>query len=77
MCAPTPDLCNHSSTPVSRGKPQEKCPLCQASYFPEYKGTLCGVCKVNGLIKGQGSSLRRVKSSGLSQSKMLKCALAS
>lgn len=29
-----------------RGKPQEKCPLCQASYCPEFKGTICCVCKV-------------------------------
>ena len=29
-----------------RGKPQEKCPLCQASYCPEFKGTICSVCKV-------------------------------
>ena len=32
---------------ISRGKPQEKCPLCQASYFPENKGRLCSVCKVS------------------------------
>lgn len=31
---------------VFRGKPQEKCPLCQASYCPEFKGTVCNVCKV-------------------------------
>ena len=30
-----------------RGKPQEKCPLCQASYFPDYKGNVCNVCKVS------------------------------
>lgn len=31
---------------VHRGKPQEKCPLCQTSYCPEFKGIVCDVCKV-------------------------------
>ena len=29
-----------------RGKPQEKCPLCQTCYLPEHKGTVCRVCQV-------------------------------
>ena len=29
-----------------RGKPQEKCPLCNASYVPDLKGTVCKICKV-------------------------------
>lgn len=31
----------------SRGKPQDKCPLCQASYLPEHKGIVCRVCQVS------------------------------
>lgn len=31
----------------TRGKAQEKCPLCGASYMPEYKGTVCKVCQVS------------------------------
>ena len=30
-----------------RGKVQEKCPLCGASYMPEYKGTVCKICLVS------------------------------
>ena len=29
-----------------RGKPQEKCPLCQAVYTTEQKGKICLICKV-------------------------------
>lgn len=39
-------ICGASYKPLYRGKPQEKCPLCQASYCPEFKGTICNVCKV-------------------------------
>lgn len=39
-------LCGHSYTPIYRGKPEEKCPLCYSSYLPKYKGTLCNVCGV-------------------------------
>lgn len=39
-------ICGVSYKPLYRGKPQEKCPLCQASYLPDYKGTICNVCKV-------------------------------
>lgn len=39
-------ICGSSYKPLYRGKPQEKCPLCQASYCPEFKGTICSVCKV-------------------------------
>ena len=28
-------------------KPQEKCPLCQASYVPDYKGKMCKVWKAS------------------------------
>ena len=40
-------LCCISYTPIYRGKPEEKCPLCGASYKPEYKGTICNICKVS------------------------------
>jgi len=40
-------VCAISYTPIYRGKPEEKCPLCQASYKPEYKGTICKICKVS------------------------------
>ena len=33
--------------PLPRGKPQEKCPLCQTSYLPEFKGIVCKICQVN------------------------------
>jgi len=39
-------LCCVTYTPIYRGKPEEKCPLCQASYKPEYKGTICKICRV-------------------------------
>lgn len=39
-------VCGVSYKPLYRGKPQEKCPLCQASFCPEYKGVVCTVCKV-------------------------------
>lgn len=39
-------LCCMTYTPIYRGKPEEKCPLCQASYQPEFKGTICKICKV-------------------------------
>ena len=29
------------------GKPQEKCPLCEACYMPEFKGSVCRVCQVS------------------------------
>lgn len=39
-------VCGVSYKPLYRGKPQEKCPLCQASFCPEFKGIVCTVCKV-------------------------------
>lgn len=40
------NICGITYTPIYRGKPEEKCPLCSASYFPEHKGKLCPVCGV-------------------------------
>lgn len=39
-------LCGMTYKPIYRGKPEVKCPLCQASYFPEFKGKLCRICTV-------------------------------
>ncbi|KAG1700924.1 Coatomer subunit alpha [Nymphon striatum] len=41
------NLCGKTYVPIYRGKPEEKCPLCQASYLPEFKGRLCQVCGVS------------------------------
>ncbi|XP_026754434.1 coatomer subunit alpha [Galleria mellonella] len=40
------NICGISYKPIYRGKPEEKCPLCSASYLPEHKGKLCAVCGV-------------------------------
>jgi len=50
-------ICAVSFTPLYRGKPQETCPFCGASYSPEYVGTLCTVCKVSEV----GKSSRGIK----------------
>ncbi|KAJ6225704.1 hypothetical protein RDWZM_004249 [Blomia tropicalis] len=39
-------VCAGSYTPIYRGKPEIKCPLCEASYKPEYQDTVCRVCSV-------------------------------
>lgn len=39
-------LCANTFKPIYKGKPEEKCPLCGASYQPTFKGTLCNVCEV-------------------------------
>lgn len=39
-------LCSITYKPIYRGKPEEKCPLCQASYVSQFKGSLCKVCGV-------------------------------
>ncbi|KPJ05407.1 Coatomer subunit alpha [Papilio xuthus] len=39
-------ICGISYKPIYRGKPEEKCPLCGASFFPEHKGKLCIICGV-------------------------------
>jgi len=40
------NICGKSYTPIYRGKPEEKCPLCGASFQPQFKSTICNVCKV-------------------------------
>jgi len=44
-------ICAISYTPLYRGKPCEKCPLCQATFKPEYAGQVCPVCKVSEIGK--------------------------
>ena len=39
-------LCGQTFRPIYRGKPEEKCPLCGASYLPQFKGTVCNICMV-------------------------------
>ncbi|KAF7993085.1 hypothetical protein HCN44_005866 [Aphidius gifuensis] len=39
-------LCAKTYTPIYRGKPQIECPLCGASYQPQFKDTICNVCDV-------------------------------
>ncbi|XP_028028103.1 coatomer subunit alpha isoform X2 [Bombyx mandarina] len=39
-------VCGISYKPIYRGKPEEKCSLCAASFMPEHKGKLCPVCGV-------------------------------
>ncbi|XP_026322907.1 coatomer subunit alpha isoform X2 [Hyposmocoma kahamanoa] len=40
------NICGISYKPIYRGKPEEKCSLCMASFLPEHKGKLCTVCGV-------------------------------
>lgn len=40
------NLCAVTYKPIYKGKPEEKCPLCGASFVPQFKGTLCTVCEV-------------------------------
>lgn len=41
------NICASSYTPIYRGKSEVNCPLCGASYLPEFTGTLCKICKVS------------------------------
>lgn len=40
-------ICAASYKPLYKGKPDVKCPLCEASYTTNYKGSLCTVCTVS------------------------------
>lgn len=40
------NICGISYKPIYRGKPEEKCSLCGATFLPEHKGKLCPVCGV-------------------------------
>ncbi|KAG5337734.1 COPA protein, partial [Acromyrmex heyeri] len=39
-------LCASTFTPIYKGKPEVKCPLCGASYSPQFKDTVCKICEV-------------------------------
>ena len=39
-------LCGRTFHPKYCGKQEEKCPLCGASYMPQFKGTVCNICMV-------------------------------
>lgn len=45
------NICGISYKPIYRGKPEEKCSLCSASFLPEHKGKLCPVCGVSEIGK--------------------------
>lgn len=44
-------LCARTFRPIYRGKPEEKCPLCGASYLPQFKDTICDICDVSQIGK--------------------------
>lgn len=39
-------ICAASYVPIYKGKPEEKCPFCGASFLPECKGQVCTICTV-------------------------------
>ncbi|KAG4304773.1 hypothetical protein PORY_001826 [Pneumocystis oryctolagi] len=43
------DICSKSYTPIYEGSSKELCPFCKAKYLPEYKKTLCIVCKLSNI----------------------------
>lgn len=45
-------ICAKTYKPVYAGKPNVKCPFCGATYLPEFKEVLCGVCTVSEVNKG-------------------------
>merc|ERR1711972_1312445 len=44
-------LCAKTYVPIYQGKPEEKCPLCNSSFQPSFKGTLCPICTVSEIGK--------------------------
>lgn len=44
-------ICSYSYVPIYRGKPEEKCSFCAATYLPKHKGSVCNVCKVGEIGK--------------------------
>ncbi|XP_034935334.1 coatomer subunit alpha-like [Chelonus insularis] len=44
-------LCAATYTPIYKGKPEVKCPLCGASYHPQFKDLLCKICEVSQIGK--------------------------
>lgn len=45
------NICGISYKPIFRGKPEENCSFCGASFDPQYKGALCTVCEVSEIGK--------------------------
>ncbi|XP_059622164.1 coatomer subunit alpha isoform X1 [Phlebotomus argentipes] len=41
------NLCAVTYKPIYRGQPEQKCPLCGATYLPEFEGIQCVVCGVS------------------------------
>ena len=41
------NLCAMTYTPIYRGKPEVLCPFCGAAYLPEFKGTVCNICRIS------------------------------
>ena len=39
-------LCASTFVPIYRGKPEVKCPLCGATYLPQFKDAVCKICEV-------------------------------
>ncbi|KAJ2160859.1 hypothetical protein GGF46_001916 [Coemansia sp. RSA 552] len=54
-------LCAASHGPINRGEPAVNCPYCQATYKPEYEGSLCRVCTVAS-IGAKATGLRSLAS---------------
>ncbi|KAJ3408073.1 hypothetical protein HDV05_005149 [Chytridiales sp. JEL 0842] len=48
--------CAASYTAIYRGSPSVACPLCSASYKPEYSGQLCSICNL-ALVGSTGTGL--------------------
>eukprot|EP00096_Caligus_rogercresseyi_P012653 TRINITY_DN536_c0_g1_i4.p1 TRINITY_DN536_c0_g1~~TRINITY_DN536_c0_g1_i4.p1 ORF type:complete len:1250 (+),score=425.50 TRINITY_DN536_c0_g1_i4:124-3873(+) len=54
------DVCGGSFTPIYRGQAKEDCPFCLVKFKPEFKGSLCNICKVGQVGKSvQGLKIRR------------------
>lgn len=54
-------VCASTFKPIYRGRPEVKCPFCQASYSPQFKNTKCRVC----LISQVGSSCSGINISAI------------
>ncbi|XP_015785678.1 coatomer subunit alpha isoform X2 [Tetranychus urticae] len=50
-------ICGYSYKPIYRGRPDVKCPFCNAAYKPEFKGKLCKICNISQIDK-QSTGLR-------------------
>ncbi|KAJ1897459.1 hypothetical protein LPJ66_003348 [Kickxella alabastrina] len=55
-------VCAASHTPIHKGEPAVNCPYCQATYKPEFEGSLCSVCTI-AKIGAKATGLRSLASS--------------